>query len=61
MINDLVSKEIGEIIKADKNGLILQCKDGQLSLLEVQKEGKKRMDYKSFVNGNQNLLGKILK
>ena len=61
VINDLVSKEIGEIIKADKNGLILQCKDGQLSLLEVQKEGKKRMDYKSFVNGNQNLLGKILK
>lgn len=61
VINDVVEGQIGEIVKADKNGLILQCKDGQLSILELQKEGKKRMDYKSFVNGNQNLLGKILK
>ena len=61
VINNLVQGQIGEIVKADKNGLILQCKDGQLSILELQKEGKKRMDYKSFINGNQNLLGKILK
>ena len=61
IINDFVIGEIGEIVKADKNGLYLQCKDGQLSLLELQKEGKKRMDYKSFINGNQNLKGKILK
>ena len=52
--------QIGEIVKADKNGLHLQLKDGVLSLLEVQKEGKKRMDYKSFINGNQGLLGKVL-
>ena len=61
IVNDLIQGEIGEIIKADKTGLTLQCKDGQLNLLEVQKEGKKRMDYKSFINGNQNLKGKILK
>ena len=61
IINELNQGEIGQIIKADKNGLIVQCKGGQLSLLEVQKEGKKRMDYKSFINGNQNLLNKILK
>ena len=61
IFNNIVSGEIGEIIQADKNGLILQCKDGQLQLLEVQKEGKKRMDYRSFINGNQNLKGKILK
>ncbi len=61
VLNSLVQGEIGEIVKADKNGLILQCKDGQLAILELQKEGKKRMDYKSFINGNQNLLGKILK
>ena len=60
VINDLIEGEVGEIIKADKNGLILQCKDGQLKILELQKEGKNRMDYKSFVNGNQNLLHKIL-
>ncbi len=61
VINDLIEGEVGEIVKADKSGLVLQCKDGQLNLLEVQKEGKKRMDYKSFINGNQNLKGKILK
>lgn len=61
VLNDSIQGEIGEIIKADKGGLILQCRDGQLSILELQKEGKKRMDFKSFINGNQNLLGKILK
>ena len=61
IISSDIQGEVGEIIRADKGGLILQCKDGQLSLLELQKEGKKRMDYKSFINGNQNLKGKILK
>ena len=50
--------EVGTIVQADKRGLVLQCKGGQLSLLELQKEGKNRMDYKSFLNGNQNILGK---
>ena len=59
--NDKVTDEVGKIIKCDKNGLILQLKDGQVSLLEVQKVGKNRMDYKSFVNGNQQFLGKVLK
>ena len=51
---------IGEIVRADKGGLIVQLKGGQLSLFELQKEGKNRMDYKSFLNGNQGLLGKKL-
>ena len=55
-----VTGAVGTIVQADKRGLILQCKDGQLALLEVQKEGKKRMDFKSFLNGNQNILGKKL-
>ena len=55
-----VNAEVGEIIKADKNGLYIQASDGVISLLEVQKEGKKRMDYRSFINGNQNLLGQKL-
>ena len=61
IINSEIKGEIGEIVQADKRGLLVQCKDGQLSILELQKEGKKRMDFKSFINGNQNLLGKILK
>lgn len=60
IISDEVIGKVGEIVKADKNGLYLQCKDGLLSLLIIQKEGKKKMDYKSFINGNQGLLGKVL-
>ena len=60
IINDLVSAEVGTIVQADKRGLVVQLKDGQLSLLELQKEGKNRMDYKSFLNGNQGLLNKKL-
>ena len=55
--NDLVTSEVGTIVQADKRGLLLQCQNGQLAILELQKEGKKRMDYKAFINGNQNLLG----
>ena len=60
VVDSSVSSEIGTIIKADKSGLYMQAKDGVISLLEVQKEGKKRMDYRSFVNGNQNLLDQKL-
>lgn len=59
--NDLVTHEIGQIVQADKSGLVLQLKDGQIDLLEVQKQGKSKMDYKSFVNGNKQILNKILK
>lgn len=61
VLNSIVSSSVGTIIQADKNGLILQLKDGQIALLEVQKQGKSRMDYKSFVNGNKNIIGEILK
>ena len=61
ILNDNIEGNVGEIIRADKSGLILQCINGQLSLLEVQKQGKKRMDYISFINGNQNFKGTILK
>ena len=61
VINENISGAVGEIVRADKGGLVVQCKDGQIALLDIQKEGKKRMDYKSFLNGNQGLLGKIVK
>lgn len=60
LYSDKVVDEPGKIVQADKHGLILQCKDGQIAILELQKEGKKRMDYKSFLNGNQGLLNKKL-
>lgn len=57
--NQIIGK-IGEIVKADNNGLLMQAKDGLIAILELQKEGKKLMDYKSFINGNRGLLGKII-
>ena len=60
ILNKNEDKPVGEIVQADKHGLVVQLKGGQLSLLELQKEGKNRMDYKSFLNGNQGLLGKKL-
>ena len=52
-----MTAEVGTIVQADKRGLLMQLNNGQLAILELQKEGKKRMDYRSFINGNQNLLG----
>lgn len=60
VINDKDSEDVGRIVQADKNGLVVQCRGGQLSLLILQKEGKNKMDYKSFINGNQGLSGKKL-
>lgn len=54
-------KENGEIVRADKGGLYVKTADGVLSLLELQPENSKRMDYKSFLNGNKIEVGKILK
>lgn len=61
VVNDNVKAQVGEIVEASKKGLIMQAIDGQIALLELQKEGKNKMDYSSFLNGNQGLVGKILK
>lgn len=61
IVSNEIKGEVGEIIKADKTGLYLQLSNGVIALLEVQKEGKNRMDYKSFINGNSSIKGKILK
>lgn len=60
IVSDETLGEIGGIVKADKKGLYLQNINGVLALLDVQLEGKKRMDYMSFINGHPNLLHKKL-
>lgn len=51
---------IGMIIQADKNGLLIQGSDGTISIELLQLEGKKRMDYKSFINGHPHLLHRFV-
>ncbi len=43
----------GEYISDNKSFLQIRCADGMLSILELQKEGKKRMDIQSFLRGNE--------
>ena len=50
---------LGEIVKCSK-GVYVQANGGIISLDDVQLEGKKRMDGKSFSNGASSLLGKVL-
>ncbi len=61
IVESSLEGNVGQIVQADKRGLIVKLNGGYLSLEDIQKEGKKRMDYRSFINGNQNLVGKILK
>lgn len=57
-----VSDQIGEVGKIDISKTIkLQLIDGLIELDIVQLEGKKKMDGKSFANGNKSLSGIILK
>lgn len=43
----------GEIVKVDKNNLIVAAGKGHLSILEVQIEGKKKMFIKDFLQGHK--------
>ncbi|MCR4781588.1 MAG: methionyl-tRNA formyltransferase [Lachnospiraceae bacterium] len=52
-------KECGEVILPDKNTLYIQTKDGVLSVLEIQAEGKKRMPISDFLRGNHLEAGDI--
>ena len=61
IVSNEIIGEIGEIVKADKFGLHLQTNNGIIALLDLQLEGKKRMDYKSFINGHPQLLHQKLR
>lgn len=51
----------GEVVELSRrDGIIVKCGKDLVSLLELQLENKKRMDYVSFINGYRNLKGKIL-
>ncbi len=42
--------DVGEVVSLEP--LTIACKDGAVEILELQLEGKKRMDYKSFLLGH---------
>ncbi len=53
--------EPGTIAFADnKKGIFIKTRDGFIKVLEIQGENAKKMDYKSFLNGNKLQAGEIL-
>ncbi|MFV0519877.1 MAG: methionyl-tRNA formyltransferase [Lachnospirales bacterium] len=58
-----INKEYGEILHFNKNnGLVINTKNGGISIKTIQKQGSKAMDIKSFLNGNNDFfaIGDIL-
>ncbi len=47
------SAEAGEVVKVSKNALLVKTGEGLLSILELQLEGKKRMEIDAFLRGVQ--------
>ena len=50
----------GEIVEVTKNSMVIQTGKGQLSLLELQLEGKKRMEVDAFLRGYEVAVGTML-
>ena len=50
----------GKILAVDKMGFTVQTGGGALQILELQMEGKKRMDAGAFLRGCQMTAGEIL-
>ncbi len=60
-VKSIVPDEPGKIAALDKSkGIVVQTGKGMISILELQLENKKRMNYRDFMNGYRNLEGKVL-
>lgn len=60
-VKSIVPDEPGKIVALDKSkGIVVQTGKGMISILELQLENKKRMNYRDFMNGYRNLEGKVL-
>jgi methionyl-tRNA formyltransferase len=51
----------GEVLNSGaKDGLVVACGDGSIEILEIQAPGKRAMDAKSFLVGNEIPIGTVL-
>lgn len=51
VIKEELPGEVGTVVKVEKDGFYVKTKEGCLNVRELQLEGKKRMDTKSFLLG----------
>ncbi|HOP22057.1 MAG TPA: methionyl-tRNA formyltransferase [Gammaproteobacteria bacterium] len=53
-VNLTSSCNIGEIVLANKEQLVIQCGDGQLKVTEIQKPGKNKISIRQFMQSKTN-------
>ena len=59
--NKFSNKKNGEVVIFDKKNLAIKAENGIIYLLDIKREGKKRMKIVDFLNGeNDDLLGKVV-
>lgn len=56
-------EEFGKIIRVEKDEMVVKCGKDSIKILELQPEGKKKMDIKEFLNGvkKEDLINKVFK
>nr|QGT51543.1 methionyl-tRNA formyltransferase [uncultured Spirochaetaceae bacterium] len=60
-IENFSSLKNGTVISFDKKaGILVKCKESVLALTELQRQQRKAMNYKDFMNGERNFLGTVL-
>ncbi len=57
-VDDVIDGEIGEVVKANKEGIYVRCVDGVYKIQTLQPAGKKVMEARDYLNGNKNIVGK---
>ena len=58
-VSDLdIDGKIGEVVKANKEGIFVRCSDGLYRIDRLQVAGKKPMDSRDYLNGNKDIVGK---
>lgn len=59
--NSYGDKKPGTVVEFNKNkGIFIQTGNGILAVLELQRQGKKNMMYKDFMNGARDFVGTVL-
>lgn len=59
--NTYASKKEGSVVEFNKEkGIFIQTGNGILCVLELQRQGKKNMNYKDFMNGARDFVGTVL-
>ncbi|RLC90471.1 MAG: methionyl-tRNA formyltransferase, partial [Chloroflexi bacterium] len=54
------AEEAGRVLMAEGEHIVIACGEGCLRLLELQLEGKKRLDARSFLQGRPFQVGDLL-